>query len=961
MVGDDDPSSLAWLWVIEALSAYKEISNTTLQGFIDAAPVGNDKFSEKTKEMVSLRCLEQMSTSVVDPEAPSTSGSRSEFDFSRGCQDVLQEILNEIYTGNNENMIFVVSRLQIPLSNLKMTGAELLKSDVCPFINHKRASTFKCHLEQLREAILEGTHPHTDYLKETSGLFPQNNGYSVLVNDAKRDDHSSKNAGTSTDTENMVQKDNSVSLTLENWNKSSKEHGLDNNSSPSKRSRLYSAADHLTKHHEKQVCLSECVDFFRTSKKVKLSASTSFESKKEKLDSELRQEVSEHLTERILLVSEQGDHRAENSNKETLVGGSAEDSHNRCAASKLCQPSSHIEVSHDESNMPFNNVLMPQHTFGGEHSQQLQVESAPHVALPDGIQHEISRSKPWSNHEKDLQLKDPNDSQLQIAGAPDHTGYDCGVEKSGNIVYQGEKINLEVKKQAEQNLCLKCNEGDQLWICDLNVVKPVVPECRHGMANTIMHQHISVAEPCNNTSMDESDDTAHHPIPTNDANAENIHPTINLHQPKQTESDIAIFNLYLSRKPVACAKTIVGGVNGCGAELSNDSDECHNEKEYLEAKKHEFLHSHYNQDFSAMSKPNKQNLCMKCNQGGQLLACKTTTCQLMVHENCLGAPAQLDGKGNFVCPFCAYSHTISEYVEAKKKASLARKELANFITKGKMSQAVESLLCEFHTEEHCFSRKSSKFEHIYVENNEDDQLTRCEDNREDHVGEHAKEANNLRFERCQQQAPISCIRSSCREKETVSDGSVEVLREEEIGEMSTAKHLTGVEENYVPTGHVNGHVGGDIFTSEKSNIALVNKSIAGDESPQEMTKQLDIDGEIEPVCAHYSGKEKFSENECDKHSIPRYSTRYRKHEMQSKFPASPVSQGNQLKRKKIPWTAEEEEMIREGVQKFGKKWKNILAFGSHVFDKDSKRRTPQDLKDKWKNMSFFSSLQKLGR
>jgi len=118
---------------------------------------------------------------------------------------------------------------------------------------------------------------------------------------------------------------------------------------------------------------------------------------------------------------------------------------------------------------------------------------------------------------------------------------------------------------------------------------------------------------------------------------------------------------------------------------------------------------------------------MKCNQGGQLLACKTTTCPLMVHEDCLGASAQLDAKGNFFCPFCAYSRTISEYVEAKEKASLARKELAIFISKGKMSQAADSLLYEFRTQEHCFSRKSSECEHIHVKINKDDQLTRCEE------------------------------------------------------------------------------------------------------------------------------------------------------------------------------------------------------------------------------------------
>jgi len=127
MDGGDDPSALAWLWVIEALSACKEIPDSTLLGkrnhtrlfsflisfvmnnfmntvavvghyvgLIDAAPVAKDKFGENTKEMVSLRCLEKLSTSMVDRVASSTSDSRAGFDFSRSCQDVLQEILDEV-------------------------------------------------------------------------------------------------------------------------------------------------------------------------------------------------------------------------------------------------------------------------------------------------------------------------------------------------------------------------------------------------------------------------------------------------------------------------------------------------------------------------------------------------------------------------------------------------------------------------------------------------------------------------------------------------------------------------------------------------------------------------------------------------------------------------------------------------------------------------------------------------
>ncbi|KAL9426212.1 hypothetical protein AB3S75_033062 [Citrus x aurantiifolia] len=59
------------------------------------------------------------------------------------------------------------------------------------------------------------------------------------------------------------------------------------------------------------------------------------------------------------------------------------------------------------------------------------------------------------------------------------------------------------------------------------------------------------------------------------------------------------------------------------------------------------------------------------------------------------------------------------------------------------------------------------------------------------------------------------------------------------------------------------------------------------------------------------------------------------------------------KRRRLHWTAEEEEMLKEGVEKFSTKvnknlpWKKVLEFGCDVFDPT---RTPSDLKDKWRNI-----------
>ncbi|OVA19709.1 SANT/Myb domain [Macleaya cordata] len=60
------------------------------------------------------------------------------------------------------------------------------------------------------------------------------------------------------------------------------------------------------------------------------------------------------------------------------------------------------------------------------------------------------------------------------------------------------------------------------------------------------------------------------------------------------------------------------------------------------------------------------------------------------------------------------------------------------------------------------------------------------------------------------------------------------------------------------------------------------------------------------------------------------------------------------RRKKLPWTHEEEEMLKEAVKKASSKvnknipWKIILDSGCKVFNES---RTPSDLKDKWRNMA----------
>ncbi|XVF07268.1 hypothetical protein REPUB_Repub06bG0123700 [Reevesia pubescens] len=129
---------LPWLWIIEYVSSFPQIDISIIRALIEAAPVLPEDLGENTGEMVALRCLEELFGPKNGLENVAPPDSRVAFDLSSSCEDVLDHILQEV-----------------PFSNLKNGGPELLRWDVLPYIKHKRASLPKCALEQLKDSILE--------------------------------------------------------------------------------------------------------------------------------------------------------------------------------------------------------------------------------------------------------------------------------------------------------------------------------------------------------------------------------------------------------------------------------------------------------------------------------------------------------------------------------------------------------------------------------------------------------------------------------------------------------------------------------------------------------------------------------------------------------------------------------------------------------------------------------------
>lgn len=135
------------------------------------------------------------------------------------------------------------------------------------------------------------------------------------------------------------------------------------------------------------------------------------------------------------------------------------------------------------------------------------------------------------------------------------------------------------------------------------------------------------------------------------------------------------------------------------------------------------------------------------------------------------------------------------------------------------------------------------------------------------------------------------------------------------------------------------------LTSEERQAAEIVAQLASDTTGtqnqgqgHQATKQND-DVNSETI----SDSDELSEDEQNKTTTSILSPR----------PLREVRADNQSKRRKVLWTAEEEAMLKKGVQTFVRgdngaiPWKSILKFGGSVFQES---RTPTDLKDKWRNM-----------
>ncbi|XP_059668447.1 uncharacterized protein LOC132313614 isoform X2 [Cornus florida] len=367
-------------------------------------------------------------------------------------------------------------------------------------------------------------------------------------------------------------------------------------------------------------------------------------------------------------------------------------------------------------------------------------------------------------------------------------------------------------------------------------------------------------------------------------------------------------------------------------EMSCDSDESHDEKIDISKKKHIFLSSQcsFSQDSLAAADCTELNFCMKCNKSGQLLACSASTCPLVVHESCLGSTASFDDGGNFYCPFCAYSRAITEYLKVKENVSLSRKDLAAF-TGSRNEHGLKELSIRSRSEQ------SQQRQDEDVNGN----------NEPNYNGNNANKVYNSQCRKNIGDKPHAERSTSCSNDNlpcgqggaTIISGTPPLIAKdnregEKMGQECRPVRVLEGEHIILQSDHKH-----DGDNSSRRHTETVHVSVTHTEvGLQQDALQQHVSGSPpEAACPTNVNAEESFEADDDKSIGSKQYT----------YQAIP-----QLRRKKVPWTPIEEEILKEGFRRYSSNsknipWKKILDFGVHVFQKG---RTAMDLKDKWRNI-----------
>ncbi|KAA0043692.1 uncharacterized protein E5676_scaffold352G005860 [Cucumis melo var. makuwa] len=581
--GSASSSALAWRWTIEALASFDQVKPSLLHDVINTASELLDGTRNNAGEMVALRCLEGLFGPLDDigENGRPAQESKVMFDSSESCLDVVKRIYNET-----------------PESALGVAGPDMFKWDVKPFIDQKRAS-MRCTLLQLKDSILDGTHPYANFLMPKSGLTPINKRDGTSLNNedcvelGRRLDNSSSSP--------QGKKEGKGSPLLEDERRMSVVIPSSSSLLPNKRSSIeFTSEDEAGQ-------LPGCDDGFINVKKLKHHSAHNLYSGQEV--------ASSHGTE---VVENSSDERSE------------------------------PQIERDDTNH------LDRHQITLEEDKLVEEEGF--------------------GSKKSGQFTATDEDSSERSGPQ--------IERDDIDHLDRHQINLVEDKLVEEEHSGSKNGAQCTATDELHLGESGIP-CYTVLGST---QDGETLEVVGAEKVGDGSELPFEPKAPNHSPAEgNLDNT----GPNNSKSDFGHDHHVNEMNPVSHSgfmSTTVATDSDVGMipdeeekDMLSDTDEYH-ETVDIAMRKKEFLSSQCMVDLDSFLVADRTELtvCVKCNEGGQLLSCNSGDCPLVVHAKCLGSLAAMNDESDFRCPFCLYSFAISEYLEAKKHAALAKKNVTSF-------------------------------------------------------------------------------------------------------------------------------------------------------------------------------------------------------------------------------------------------------------------------------------------
>ncbi|XWS31122.1 hypothetical protein CRYUN_Cryun23aG0050600 [Craigia yunnanensis] len=357
--------------------------------------------------------------------------------------------------------------------------------------------------------------------------------------------------------------------------------------------------------------------------------------------------------------------------------------------------------------------------------------------------------------------------------------------------------------------------------------------------------------------------------------------------------------------------------------------------------------------------------CIRCKSGsGQVLICSENGCPVAIHKVCMNCEPKFDDLGKFYCPYCCYKRELERTKELRRKAMLAKKELSNFIClrkdggneekqedktvdmKGDETQGVESISKE-KSDEESISRADGFANVGNGERIQEEDIENSSDSEDDEIDKDRWQI------RPSSSSHLGIVKGTLHLSTKETSDVVGVL-EEDQGKRGKEKpvllNVVGTTTALISrdaTSKVPAIESFEFVSPGLDTETLVVRQQCAKQTAQK-AQPLKVYSPNNPSfqpCTSAKDTEINQEGEATtaKNSVP-----WQESNKRLMIPTVGTE-----KRRRLHWTAEEEDMLKEGVRRFSTKvnknipWRKILEYGHNVFHVT---RTPVDLKDKWKNI-----------